>query len=444
MTRRLPLLVLSLLALRGASVSLVNMDSSCKTAAVQNLLISSLSSVAIEFVANAASGASIQTLSLCLGGVSSFSGTLTVELWNTNAGSPFLPSAIIAGKASATSSVSASSNYAWKTATLTVPIIVPAGSTRYALVFKAGAGSVRWGSPNTATIWSYPVFRQAAPCADPCVFSRPSTTWGASSFTLGFDVGGVVVGVSSPTATVSRTPTPSKTKTVSGTITPTQSQTLAPLTTATASSTPSPTKTPSATLTASPTVVAAASMTGTPSQTQTASPTSTPSRSSSQSRTLSTTVTAAGTPSAALTPSATRTLSTTVTASGTLPLASSSSTGTTSTSPTRTPSTSATPSPPCPAGTYTSDDGTSACLVCEEGFYCPAATTVPFGIACGVGHWCAAGVSAPSPCPPFGTVNPLNGLVSNGPAWDVEKATCEGHCYYIAVPGEDGQASACF
>ena len=55
-------------------------------------------------------------------------------------------------------------------------------------------------------------------------------------------------------------------------------------------------------------------------------------------------------------------------------------------------------------------------------------------MSCGFGHYCPASVAAPVACPPFDTVDAATGLLSNGPAWDYDKAACFGHCFVRAAP----------
>ena len=82
------------------------------------------------------------------------------------------------------------------------------------------------------------------------------------------------------------------------------------------------------------------------------------------------------------------------------------------------------------------------CLPCEFGFFCPAGCASQFGVACGVGNYCPPGSPAPIPCPAFGSVMP-NGLVANGPAFDLDKAGCVQHCFWMP-DGGDGAWSECF
>ena len=118
-----------------------------------------------------------------------------------------------------------------------------------------------------------------------------------------------------------------------------------------------------------------------------------------------------------------------------LPSQSSTSSFTPSSSPTLTP----TPSPPpCPAGTYGSSPAAGGCAPCPAGYYCPAGTTLPFALPCNAGSYCPAGSPIPIPCPPMGWTDATRGP-ANGPAFDLDTATCYNHCFF----GGDGQLSSC-
>jgi hypothetical protein len=190
-------------------VTLVNMGSGCSASPGSPITIFSPNArAAIEFQANAASAVTITTVSLCLGG-GTFGGTLTVNLFSTSTTNPFLPVSSISS--SSTSAVSVTAGYALKTLTLTTPINVPAGNTRYALVVSGATSTIKWGNVDTGTVWNWPVFRQVAPCANPCVFrtTTSATVWSAFSSNVGFNVGGDLA-----SATSSVTPSPSRTPTV--------------------------------------------------------------------------------------------------------------------------------------------------------------------------------------------------------------------------------------
>jgi len=98
---------------------------------------------------------------------------------------------------------------------------------------------------------------------------------------------------------------------------------------------------------------------------------------------------------------------------------------------------------PCPPGTYGLGNlkGTllSGCQgPCMPGYYCPQGTPSMTSFACGVGNYCPANSTAPTPCPTLGSIDPVLGP-SNGPAFDVDTAACLGHCYF----GAAGQTSTC-
>ena len=104
---------------------------------------------------------------------------------------------------------------------------------------------------------------------------------------------------------------------------------------------------------------------------------------------------------------------------------------------TATPTASATATTPsCAAGTF----GTLAagCTACPAGYYCPPGTLLPYTQPCGAGSYCPAGASSPAPCPPQGFIDAAKGP-ANGPAFDVDTATCYNHCFF----GGDGQLSIC-
>lgn len=198
-------------------VTLVNMGSGCSTSPIQTInIFTPNSQAAIEFQANAASDVTITTVSVCIGGASNtFDTGIQIALFSTAASSPFLPLSQLSFSHTGTTNVPIA--YQWRTLTLATPLTVPAGNTRYALVVKGTSSTMKFGSVNTGTVWNWPVFRQASPCSDPCVFrtTTSATAWSVFSANVGFNVGGNVA------VSASRSPTPTPSGTASRTGTPT-------------------------------------------------------------------------------------------------------------------------------------------------------------------------------------------------------------------------------
>jgi hypothetical protein len=95
----------------------------------------------------------------------------------------------------------------------------------------------------------------------------------------------------------------------------------------------------------------------------------------------------------------------------------------------------------CPGGTFSAKSGAAsagACQECNAGYFCPPGTGVQLGVACGAANYCPRGSTAPLPCPVFGMVDAIRGP-ANGPAFDVDTASCYSHCF----SGGDGQTSFC-
>ena len=270
--------------------------------------------------------------------------------------------------------------------------------------------------------------------------------------------------------------TPSPTASLSsGTFSPTGSQSQ------TMSKTPSPLSTPTSTPSggSSPSRSPTVSATPSASPTRTFSPTATVTQ--SPTRTLGV---ATSTSSSSPTPTPSNSVSGTVAALTTSPTSLPTLTATPSMSPTSSPTPSAmastTPSPSfvaivcppgsgrdavlnvcnlCDAGTFSATastagctprasgsyaylTGSTACLPCEPGFFCPAGCAAQFGISCGLGNFCPPSSSVPIACPAYGSISP-SGLVSNGPAFDVDKAACQMHCFWVPDTA-DGAWSECF
>ena len=101
----------------------------------------------------------------------------------------------------------------------------------------------------------------------------------------------------------------------------------------------------------------------------------------------------------------------------------------------------------CLAGKFSQSAGLAVCEACPRGHFCPAGASSWASNNCGKGHWCPLGTGVPNPCPvqvappPFSTwtEHPLR---AQGPAFLVETASCENHCYWSASAA-DGHSSAC-
>jgi hypothetical protein len=59
---------------------------------------------------------------------------------------------------------------------------------------------------------------------------------------------------------------------------------------------------------------------------------------------------------------------------------------------------------------------------------CPAGTSSWAGLVCGIGRYCPAGSSTPTPCPL--SVPPPAGQLAQGPAFVMETAVCLNHCFW--------------
>ena len=97
----------------------------------------------------------------------------------------------------------------------------------------------------------------------------------------------------------------------------------------------------------------------------------------------------------------------------------------------------------CPAGTFSSASGATACQQCPGGHYCPIGTSSWARLNCGRGNYCPDGSGAPTPCP--AQVPPSGGwgaLQAQGPAYLVETAHCLNHCFWNLTSG-DGVLSKC-
>lgn len=75
--------------------------------------------------------------------------------------------------------------------------------------------------------------------------------------------------------------------------------------------------------------------------------------------------------------------------------------------------------------------------MCPGGWVCPVGSTTWNAQSCGRGSYCPAGSSEPRSCGTRGAPGVRGTL--NGPAFYVDTAACEGHCYN----GGAGQLSTC-
>jgi hypothetical protein len=93
----------------------------------------------------------------------------------------------------------------------------------------------------------------------------------------------------------------------------------------------------------------------------------------------------------------------------------------------------------CPAGTYGTGDGLSACTgVCSAGFACPAGSTTPTATECPAGQYSTEGAASCIPCP--------SGSYGETPRLSTAVEACNGTCApgYACGPGStNGTASPC-